>query len=214
MQPWVLMIALASVGLMLVAWLWRRRKAQFASKRSLYGSWQATIPRYRRSLPRLTAELERARRYHHTLTITVLAVDVEQHRQKNSSLINLMGNSEIASQFFFSLIGSILRDNVRGSDMVTYDVTNDFYVLLLPEARLQTTEQTLFRLRKLVMQRSKVVLRFGVAEYPAEGLILQDLVNIALAKSQRTASETPPQNAAHSNGQLEQRKDALAEHVK
>ncbi len=212
-QPWLLVTILACVMAIVVAWRWRKRKAAFASKRSLYGSWHAAIPRYRRSLPRLTAELERARRYHHSLTVTVLTVDVEQHRQKNSNLVNLMGNSEIASQFFFSLVSSMLRDNVRGSDMVTYDVTTDQYVLLFPEARLADTEETLQRLKKIVLQRSKVMLRFGIAEYPADGLILQDLVGLALARSQRTASDAPPIDAARHNGQLEQRKDALAEPV-
>ncbi len=213
-QPWLLITVLASLTVIIVAWIWRKRKANFASKKSLYGSWHAAIPRYRRSLHRLTAELERARRYHHSLTVTVLTVDMEQHRQKNSNLINLMGNSEVASQFFFSLVSSILRDNVRGSDMVTYDVTNDHYVLLFPEARLAAAEQAMQRLRKFVLQRSKVLLRFGIAEYPADGLILQDLVGLALARSKRTASDTPQPDAAHNNGQLEPRKEALAEPVK
>ncbi len=213
-QPWLLVTFLASLTVIIVAWIWRKRKAEFASKRGLYGSWHAAIPRYRRSMDRLTAELERARRYRHSLTITVLTVDVEQHRQKNSNLINFMGNPEIASQFFFSLVSSLLRDNVRGSDMVTYDVTNDHYVLLFPEAQVSVTEQALQRLRKFVLQRSKVMLRFGIAEYPADGLILQDLVNIALARSQRTASDTPQQDAARNNGQLEPRQEALAEPVK
>lgn len=211
-QPWLLLaLFLTSLALLAGAWIWRRRKAEFASKRGLYGSWHAAIPRYRRSLHRLTAELERARRYRHSLTIAVLTVDVEQHRQKNSHLINFMGNPEIASQFFFSLVSSILRDNVRGSDMVTYDVTNDHYVLLFPEAQTAATEQTLQRLRKFVLQRSKVMLRFGIAEYPADGLILQDLVNLALAGNQRAVNDIPQQDAARNNGQLEPRPEALAE---
>jgi GGDEF domain-containing protein len=212
-QPALLVTIVACVTAIVIAWLWRRRKAEYASKRSLYGSWHAAIPRYRRSLHRLTAELERARRYHHSLAIAVLSVDVEQHRRKNSSLVNLMGNAEIASQFFFSLVSSMLRDNVRGSDLVTYDVTSDHYVLLFPEAKLANAEQTLQRLKKIVLQRSKVLLRFGIAEYPGEGLILQDLVGLALARSQRTASDAPQIEAAPPNGQLEQRQDALAEPV-
>lgn len=211
LQPWMLVAVLASFTIIIVAWIWRKRKAAYASKKSLYGSWHAAIPRYRRSMHRLTAELERARRYHHSLTIAVLTVDFEQHRQKNSGLINLMGNAEIASQFFFSLLSSMLRDNVRGSDMITYDVTNDQYVLLFPEAKFAATEQTLQRLKKIVLQRNKVLMRFGIAEYPADGLILPDLVGLALARSKRTASDSPQKDAAANNGQLEPRQDALAQ---
>lgn len=213
-QPGMLMGLAVCAMLLIAAWRWRKHKAAFASKRSLYGSWHAAIPRYRRSFHRLTAELERARRYHHTLTVAVLTVDVEQHRQKNAGLVKLMGNAELASQFFFSLVSSMLRDNVRGSDMVTYDVTNDQYVLLFPEAKLADAEQTLQRLKKIVLQRSKVLLRYGIAEYPADGLILPDLVGLALARNQRTASDAPPRDAASANGQMETRTDALAEHVK
>lgn len=214
LQPWVLVAVLASFTIIIVAWIWRKRKAEYASKKSLYGSWHAAIPRYRRSFHRLTAELERARRYHHSLAVAVLTVDFEQHRQKNSGLINMMGNMEIASQFFFSLASSMLRDNVRGSDMVTYDVTNDHYVLLFPEAKLAAAEQTLQRLKKIVLQRGKVMMRFGIAEYPADGLILPDLVGLALARSKRTASDSPQIDMAANNGQTAPRPDALSPAVK
>jgi len=203
-------IAAAAVsGALIFIWYWRRRQAAAIAKKSLYGSWHAAIPRYRRSLHRLTAELERGRRYHRALTVTVLAVDFDQHKQKKRNLISLSGNTEVASQFFFSLVSSLLRDNVRGSDLVTYDVTNDYYVLLFPEATAAATEQTLRRLQQLVMQRSKVMLRYGIAEYPKDGLIVQDLVGRALAKSLRMAAETPPPESS-ANGQMEQREEPLA----
>jgi GGDEF domain-containing protein len=208
--PWPL-LAVALSGVLVLFWLWRRRRSAAAAKKSLYGSWHAAIPRYRRSLHRLTAELERARRYHRALTVTVLAVDFDQHKQKKHNLIDLSGDTEIASQFFFSLVSSLLRDNVRGSDLVTYDVTNDFYVLLFPESTATATEQTLRRLQQLVMERSKVMLRYGVAEFPKDGLIIQDLVGRALAKSQRRASEMPPPTDASTNGQKEPHKEPLAQ---
>lgn len=210
LPPWAILTAAICAALVLL-WLWRRRQAAAVAKRSLYGSWHAAIPRYRRSLHRLTAELERARRYHRVLTVTVLAVDFDQHKQKKRNLINLSGSTEIASQFFFSLVSSLLRDNVRGSDLVTYDVTNDYYVLLFPEATAAATEQTLRRLQQLVMQRSKVMLRYGIAEYPKDGLIIQDLVSRALAKSLRMAGEMPPPAEAFANGQMEPRLEPRAQ---
>ncbi|MGH7493006.1 MAG: hypothetical protein ACREOO_11495 [bacterium] len=206
-----LLLALALSGGLILIWLVHRRRTAAAAKRSLYGSWHAAIPRYRRSLHRLTAELERARRYHRALAVTVLTVDLERHKQKKHNLISLAGDTEIASQFFFSLLSSLLRDNVRGSDLVTYDVTNDYYVLLFPESTATSTEQTLRRLQDLVMERSKVMLRYGVAEYPKDGLIIQDLVGRALTKSLRRASEMPPPTDASANGQREQHVESLAQ---
>lgn len=204
-------VAVVAAGLLIFVWWWRRRRAAFAERKSLYGSWHAAIPRYRRSLHRLAAELERARRYHRALTVTVLAVNFDQHKQKKRNLISLAGNAEIASQFFFSLVSSLLRDNVRGNDLVTYDVTNDYYVLLFPESTATAAEQTLLRLQQLVMQRSKVMLRYGIAEYPKDGLIIQDLVSRALAKSLRMAGEMPPPAEPSTNGQKEPGTEPLAQ---
>jgi GGDEF domain-containing protein len=207
LSPWPAFVVAFGVALILI-WLWRRR-ALAAGRMSLYGSWHAAIPRYRRSLPRLTAELERARRYQRVLTVTVLVVDFDRHQPAKRHVIAMPGNAEIASQFFFSLVSSLLRDNVRGSDLVTYDVTNDYYVLLFPEATAAATEQTLRRLQQLVLQRSKVSLRYGLAEYPKDGLLIPDLVSRAFAQSQRMANEAPAEVSA--NGLQRPSKDFAAQ---
>jgi GGDEF domain-containing protein len=185
-QSWQAALILISLALIVMGLIWRKRKIAHAVTNGFLGNWHEAIPRYRRSINRLAAELERARRYRHSLTVTVMSVDHEQHKS-NGSLVNLSGNGEMASHFFFPLISSLLRDNVRGCDVVTYDVTNDCYVFLFPESSAATAEQTMARLKRLVFHRAKIMLRFGIAEYPADGLILQDLVSRAHARIQRTA---------------------------
>ena len=209
-QPWVVTVALASIALFVIALIWRRHRAIYAMAKGLYDGWHAAIPRYQRSITRLSAELERARRYGHSLTVVVLTVDYEQNNHNNHRDSSSL-NADIASPFFLSLIGSLLRDNIRGCDLVTYDVTKDHYVLLFPESSTAMAEQTMARLRRLMAHRAKCMLRYGIAEYPAEGLILQDLVSRAHARSQRTACETTPQrDAAAVTSQGTQRTESLA----
>lgn len=183
---------------------------KFAVNKGIYGSWHTSIPRYRRALHRLTAELERARRYGNSLTIAVLSVDADQQRQRKRSFITLADNAEIASHFFFSIISALLRDNLRNCDMLTYDVTNDYYVILMPETSASFADQAMARLNEIIAKRVKVSLRCGIAEFPTDGLTIDDLVNHAHARGHRTASETPSPKDAARPSQETQRREFLA----
>ncbi len=209
-ETWVIGIIVVSAGLFVMGLLWRRRKVNHAVTKGLYGNWHTAIPRYRRSLHRMTAELERARRYGNSLTIVVLAVDQEQLKQKKRNLLQVTENTEIASYFFFSLISALLRDNLRACDLLTYDVTNDYYVILMPETSSALAEQGIVRLNELISARIKLTLRAGIAEFPADGLTIEDLVSHAHTRSHRKATDNPPQKDAARSSQGAQRKESLA----
>jgi hypothetical protein len=210
-QSWLIALVLVGAGFFVLALMWRRRKATYAVTKGMYGNWHTAIPRYKRSLHRLTAELERARRYGNALTLTVLSVDQEQLKQKKRNLLAVTENAEIASYFFYSLISSLLRDNLRACDFLTYDVTNDYYVILMPETSATLAEQAVIRLNELIVNRIKVPLRIGVAEFPNDGLTIEDLVNHAHTKSHRKATDNPPQKDAAKSSQGVQRKESLAQ---
>lgn len=210
-ESWLLITIVACFAMATMVLLWRMRKTKPDHAQILSSNWHKAIPRYRRSLARLHAEVDRARRYHHTLVVAVLLVDYEHHKKKRQDTLTLSGDVKFAAQFFFPLISALLRENLRGSDIVTYDVTNDHFVFLLPESGAAAAEQMISRLKSLVMNRTGVVLRYGIAEYPADGLILADLVSRALARNQRTASETPPQVDAAQTSQGAQRTEPLTQ---
>ncbi len=209
-EMWVIGIVVVGAGLFVMGLMWRRRKVNYAVTKGLYGNWHTAIPRYRRSLHRMTGELERARRYGNSLTIVVLSVDQEQLKQKKRNLLQVTENTEIASYFFFSLISALLRDNLRACDLLTYDVTNDYYVILMPETSAALAEQGIVRLNELVSSRIKLALRAGVAEFPADGLTIEDLVSHAHTRSHRKATDNPPQKDAARSGQSAQRRESLA----
>jgi hypothetical protein len=140
-----------------------------------------------------------------------LSVDQEQLKQKKRNLLEVTENAEIASYFFYSLISSLLRDNLRACDFLTYDVSNDYYVILMPETSAALAEQAVIRLNELIVNRIKVHLRIGVAEFPKDGLTIEDLVNHAHTKSHRKATDNPPQKDAARSSQGTQRKESLAQ---
>jgi GGDEF domain-containing protein len=207
---WVIGLIVIGAGFFLFGLMWRRRKVNFAVTKGLYGNWHTAIPRYRRSLHRMTAELERARRYGNSLAIAVLSIDQEQLKQKKRHLLAVTENTEIASYFFFSLISALLRDNLRACDLLTYDVTNDYYVVLMPETSATLAEQGVIRVNELIADRVKITLRSGVAEFPADGLTIEDLVSHAHTRSHRKATENPPQKDAARSSQSAQRTESLA----
>ena len=211
-QYWLVALVSAGLSSLLFWMIGRARRSGMAASRILYRGLPATLPRpYRRSIHRLAAELERARRYRRSLAIVVVSVDFDQPRQSNGTMAAITGSTEHASPFLFSMISSLLRDNTRGSDILTYDATNDHFVMMLPESGAPAAEQTMLRLKKLVSQRGRALLRFGTAEYPADGLILQDLVSSAHARSLGTACEPSPQIDAARTVQGAQRTEPLAQ---
>jgi len=171
-----------------VVLIWRRRLSTINFIENLYASWQAALPIYRHSLPVLTAELERARRYRHKLSVVILSTHHEQHDKSRLALTRAAKPEEPASPFF-SLINSLMRDNLRHSDIVTYDVKNDHYVLLFPESSAVATQQAILRITGLVLHRTGTRLRHGIAEFPSDGLILQDLIGHAYARMCRTVGD-------------------------
>ncbi|MCG3154430.1 MAG: hypothetical protein DKINENOH_01024 [bacterium] len=214
LEPWLLVIILACLTSFLLGLLWQRHRNGARTAKSLQAGWHRAILPYGKSLTRMIAELERARRYHRTLTLTVLVVDYEVNKPKRRGLPTVLGDAGLASQLLLSLVSSLLRENMRSSDLVTYNATDDRYIILSPESSLASAEQAVARLQRLISNRTKITMRFGVAEFPADGLILPDLVARAHARSQRKAAEHPPQIDAAKTNQGVQRTEPLVSSLK
>jgi hypothetical protein len=170
--------------LIFFGWLlaWRKRKAALALMSGLGAREQGAIASYRRSLPQLRFALSRARRYQHPITLAVMSLGREQLVQSMRNLAGGWTNANLASHFYFSFIGSLLRDNLRESDIVTYDAAADQYVILLTETPAAEAKHAILRLNGLIFKHTAVHLRIGIAEFPSDGLIVEDLVNCAQAK--------------------------------
>jgi hypothetical protein len=127
-----------------------------------------SIPSYRRSLRALESELERTRRAGRSLAILVLKPV-------------LSSRSALENRTAFALVGAYLDDSLREIDLATTDRPGQRYVIVLPEATRAQAEETARRVGSVVALETGLALRAGVAEFRADGILLEDLVQVATA---------------------------------
>lgn len=87
--------------------------------------------------------------------------------------------SSLTAQLGFLLLGSLLRGTVRETDIVAYAPEGHHFVVALPESEMAAGELAIARLNDLCFERTSLVLRVGIACFPADGLSLDDLVEHA-----------------------------------
>lgn len=118
-------------------------------------------------LERLTVELDRARRYGHTLSL--LVVDVDHFKQINDTAGHLAGDRVLGD------IGGMLQRAVRAVDLVARYGGEEF-VVLLPETPLEGAVLFAERLRELLERQMfvgrgdevvQLTVSVGVATFPA-----------------------------------------------
>jgi GGDEF domain-containing protein len=159
---------------------------------SMFMSWQrhnkrpgtvpvesATLPSYRRSQNVMGAELARMRRYERSLCVLVLRLDAAVPRNNNGTDAGGKGAHGADPLVAYWEIGAVLRDVLRDSDVAATDLSKIQHVVLLPETKHEQAVQTATRIRKLVYSTTGLTVLAGVAEFPAQGLILDDLVKSA-----------------------------------
>ncbi|MFQ5737393.1 MAG: hypothetical protein ACE5JX_00135 [Acidobacteriota bacterium] len=187
MLTWLPVFALVNL---LVAVLCVRRYRHFRSEVPLPHSLilrAVQVPTYFRSLSTIAEELSRARRYKRCLSVAVVQPSTGSFSRSGFTQTGPFGAPRSRGNTFlqraqettFLFVGSIVEDALRAQDIVTYRPERNQYVLVLVESdRLQAT-RTLDRIRDLVRKRTQLELVGGVAEFPAGGLIIEDLVRRA-----------------------------------
>ena len=163
---------------------------------SVFMSWQrrntgprtmpvefATLPSYRRTQDVMGAELSRMRRYERSLAVLAVRLDASVPRNNggadsNGHESNVSPNAKDPSLAFWE-VGAVLRDLLRDSDVASTDMSKVQYVVLLPETNHEQATQTAMRIRRLVFATTGLSVLTGVAEFPNDGLILDELVKSA-----------------------------------
>jgi hypothetical protein len=120
---------------------------------------------------RLEAELARARRYERPLTVGVVALEPAEAAEP--------GPDRCAAPLALFLAGAAVREALRGSDLVTYDARHNHYVILFTESTKMQAVPAAKRVQALLYTRTSLRVRHGLAEFPADGLLLEDLITMA-----------------------------------
>ena len=118
-----------------------------------------------------------------------------------SGSVNSFGHIMRTIQLVFSLAGSLLGESLRESDIATYDVATNQYILVLPECDAAQAMQTVQRLKVLLFKRTAGHLIEGVAEFPKDGIIIEDLVAKAMESTyHKTNSKVENQASVNDDG--------------
>lgn len=184
-------LAPLSLGCLALLWWQRQRSTAIILRTTAIVSHATGVPLLHRARPQLGQQLAHARRYERPLTAVVWSLEKEALTGCHTQWPPMGDSSSLASQqhsgpttlFSFFLVGSILRAAMRESDIITYDVIHDQYVVLSPELTKPQALQAVRRLSELLYRRTRLRMRAGIAAFPGDGLTIEVLINNA-----RTAS--------------------------
>lgn len=147
------------------------------------------VPTYRSWLEMLRRELNRARRYHHPLAVVVTRL---ADRGALEDVARGRASATNRGQWAVMRTGMLLRELLRDTDVVTYDPAENRFVLLLTETSPAQARAAVLRLENLLRERAGATLQSGIAMFPDEGLITEDLVTLAAGQCAARAGAPIP----------------------
>jgi hypothetical protein len=161
---------LAVIALLLASSVWL--KSRIAYRMLCEMSRTPVISTFRAALPNFERAVSRARRYQRPLSIAV--VRIEDH---GPLLSQVNGNGPNGSGSSL-LVGNLLWDSLRETDIVAFDHRHNQYVVAMPEVPRLGADHFVARLWQHA-RRLNFTIACGVAEYPTDALTLEDLLKLA-----------------------------------
>ncbi len=125
---------------------------------------------------RVKIELTRSRRYHRPLSLLLMEVDPEIHKENGQVLKNIQ--SDIVNRFTSARIGQIIDDRIRQTDLVLRD-RQWSYVIICPETDHSSVLLLARRISLAVKEKTGYSILSGVAAFPEEALTFEDLMKKA-----------------------------------
>lgn len=134
---------------------------------------------------RLGAELDRARRYEHSLSVVVLSSTPNPDAELRPLNRGVDGNGHLpvrvrdTAHLMAILGGAALRETIRESDIVCHDPATDRLLVALAESGAEEGRQAVDRICRLMKDHMGLSVRAGVAQFPEDGLTLDSLIGHA-----------------------------------
>lgn len=125
---------------------------------------------------RVRTEFSRSRRYHRPLSLLLMEVDLEFHKENGQVLKSIQ--YDIANRLTVARVGQIIDDRLRQTDMVLRD-RRWCYVILCPETDLSAVLLLARRITESVRVKTGLAMRWGAAAFPEEALTFDDLMTKA-----------------------------------
>lgn len=135
----------------------------------------------------LHAELERARRYEHDLSIVALSTTLLVVPDEGSDADAVHGAPHIVGgtppQVVSLVAAAALREVLRESDVLCFQPMENRFILALTESDGEEAVRALARIRKLLRDRLRLGIEAGIARFPEDALTLEDLIEDAAARA-------------------------------
>lgn len=161
------------------------------------------IPVYFHTIPRLEAELRRARRYERPLSMIVIGAEGVPRggRLRASTDAFVPGPAEMGP-LLFAFLGAFLRSSLRETDLLAAVPESLLYVGFLPEVDGDGAEEAASRVAAEFAVLTSLKLRTGIAEFPRDGFTVGDLFQSATQDAldraaPRRSAGTLTQDASH-----------------
>jgi hypothetical protein len=190
-------------------------EAELLLARAARADLPAVLSTMAEAVDSLSAELDRARRYNHSLSIVVLSASpitefVEQQRGSGNAIEGAALETSLP-QVVSLLAAGVLRDVVRKSDIVCYWPSENRFVLALAESDVHSGRKALRRIEELFRTRLRLSVHAGLARFPDDGLTLDALVSRAGIRALEGPSTRRPANGnANGNGRVSPRPEVKA----
>lgn len=125
---------------------------------------------------RIKIEFTRSRRYHRPLSVLLMEVDPEYHKNNGEVLKSIQ--QDIMNRFTSARIGQIIDDRIRQTDLVLRD-RRWCYVILCPETDFSGVLLLARRITNAVKEKTGLPVLWGTAAFPEEALTFDDLLKRA-----------------------------------
>jgi hypothetical protein len=159
--------------------LLRSRRSDWIESEALQAARAAGVTTLREARAAFGTEIGRARRYQRPLSLVIVGLDPKGGEFDAPRVEGMLDSFSIHSAFF--ILGSLLRELLRETDIVTYSAEHHVYVLLLPESGESNAHAAVRRILADVRRRIPLKTNAGIAEFPRNGFTIDSLVGHALA---------------------------------
>lgn len=146
---------------------------------------RSAAPSFEQVADRLSAELDRARRYEHSFSIVVVSATQQPGAELRPPAPNGNGGGVLplrvrdTAHLFAILGGAVLRETVRESDIVCHDPTSDRLLVALAESGTDEGRLAVQRICRMMEDHMGLTVRAGLAQFPEDGLTLESLIEHA-----------------------------------
>jgi len=192
---------------MIMSWIGRvfgakdpNHEAELLLSRAARADLPAVLSSMADAVEGLSAELDRARRYNHSLSVVVLSASpIAQVSERPNGAPGTIDGAALETslpQVVSLLAAGVLRDVVRKSDIVCYWPSENRFVLALAESDVHSGRKALRRIEELFRSRLRLNVHAGLARFPDDGLTLDALVTRAGVRALEGPSTRRPANGA------------------